>query len=203
MIGFLLIALAFAVSTGATAAETVQPRELMIDAKRSHLKWTGRKLTGEHFGQVKFTAGKVTVIGKDIVGGKFDVDMGTIAVDDIKDAKTNTKLRDHLKSEDFFNVQKFPKATLTIFQVKRFEPNDPAMPNYEISGNLEILGVVHPVTIPATIKEDKGMAVATGKLNLDRTLWGIRYGSGKFFKSLGDKLIYDEFTVEFEVAAPL
>jgi len=38
-------------------------------------------------------------------------------------------------------------------------------------------------------------------LKLDRTKWDIKYNSGKFFKNLGDKLIYDDFEIEVEVVA--
>ena len=56
-----------------------------------------------------------------------------------------------------------------------------------------------PVEFPAKVTIANGEAEATGTVALDRTKWDIRYGSGKFFQGLGDKLIYDEFEVTFVV----
>ena len=69
--------------------------------------------------------------------------------------------------------------------------------NYEINGVLTIKGIAKDVTFPARIiRNDQGYE-ATGKIDLDRTRWDIRYGSGKFFDNLGDKMIHDLFTLKF------
>jgi hypothetical protein len=48
---------------------------------------------------------------------------------------------------------------------------------------------------------ENGKLVAIGETEIDRTKYDIRYGSGKFFEDLGDKMIYDTFTVKFKVGA--
>jgi hypothetical protein len=42
---------------------------------------------------------------------------------------------------------------------------------------------------------------ANASFDIDRTEWDIKYGSGKFFQDLGDKMINDAFTVKFNIVA--
>jgi hypothetical protein len=46
-----------------------------------------------------------------------------------------------------------------------------------------------------------GVAKANGKLVIDRTLWGIRYNSGKFFADLADKAISDSIEFNIKIVA--
>jgi hypothetical protein len=45
------------------------------------------------------------------------------------------------------------------------------------------------------------MLMATGKMSIDRTKFGMRFRSGNFFKNLGDTLIYNDFELNMHITA--
>ena len=61
-------------------------------------------------------------------------------------------------------------------------------------GKVTIKDVTKEVSFPITVKDD----TYKGTLTIDRTKFGVVYGSGNFFKNLGDKTISDDFTVDYE-----
>ena len=166
-----------------------------VDNSISKMEWVGKKVTGQHNGTVTVKSGDVMVEDGMITGGTLMIDMNSIVVLDIKDEETNAKLLGHLKSDDFFSVEKNPMAKLVITKVE--EKGD----KYHIHGDLTIKGITEKVEIPAKIKMEDGKVVAIGETEIDRTKFDIRYGSGKFFEGLGDKMIYDNFIVKFKVGA--
>jgi polyisoprenoid-binding protein YceI len=97
---------------------------------------------------------------------------------------SKAKLEGHLKSDDFFSVEKHPTSTLVFTNVKSTGKN-----SYEVTGDLTIKGITKPITFDVSIYGNK--ATATAKI--DRAEYNVRYGSGSFFDNLGDKTIYDEF----------
>ena len=175
----------------AGAAETYQ-----LDLQQSQIEWVGKKVTGQHNGVVSLKSGQVTLDGKKITGGEFKVDMTSIKVLDISDAEKNQKLTNHLNSEDFFATASNPESNFKINSVKDLGDN-----KAEITGDLTIKGITKPVTFPATLSLQGDKIQATGTLKVDRTLYNIRYGSGKFFQGLGDKLINDEFELKLNLYA--
>ena len=90
-----------------------------------------------------------------------------------------------MKSEDFFQVEKWPTAKLVIKSVK----------GEKVKGELTIKDKTNPVEF--TAKNEKGFY--TGTLKFDRTKFGMIYGSGNFFKNLGDKMIENDVTLDFKV----
>ena len=96
-------------------------------------------------------------------------------------------LVEHLKDEDFFNTKDFPVASIKIMRAHKGEEN-----NYEIIANLTIKGITHPITFEADVAINGVNFLAKAKIKIDRTKWGIKYGSGSFFEDLGDKMILDE-----------
>lgn len=167
----------------------------------STLDWTGKKVTGEHHGTVAIKKGTVTFNDKRLVDGRFEMDMTSIKVLDIKDPKYNEKLTNHLKSDDFFNASGFPSSTFTVTNASPIDGAGTSDDNYTITGDLTIKGVKLPLSFPAkiTFADDSVAADATTKV--DRTKYNVRYGSGKFFEDLGDRLIYDEFEVKLHLIA--
>jgi polyisoprenoid-binding protein YceI len=161
----------------------------------------GKKVTGQHNGTVALKSGKVDLDGKTLKGGKFEIDMNSIVVEDLKDPTYNAKLTGHLKSDDFFGVAKFPTSTFVITSVKPVKNEKDA--THEITGDLTIKGITQPVTFPAKVEFKDGEAHAKGKAMVDRTKYNIRYGSGKFFENLGDKMISDNFEMDLDLAAKL
>jgi polyisoprenoid-binding protein YceI len=113
--------------------------------------------------------------------------MTSIKVKDLQ-GETAGKLEGHLKSDDFFSAATFPTATLIILEAK-----DKGKGNYEIKANLTIKGITQPVTFPAAVTQDGSRFKATAQISIDRSLYEVKYGSGKFCDNLGDKTIYDNF----------
>lgn len=174
---------------------------LKLDTTLSTVNWLGKKVTGEHDGTIKISKGEINIDKGNVVGGSFEIDMNTIVNRDLDDAEWNAKLIKHLKSEDFFSVEKFPTSK---FEITKVEPlNDPAKSNFNntISGNLTIKGISKGISFPASIKIVDGVLNSFADFDIDRTEWDIKYGSGKFFENLGDKMINDKFNIKFKIVA--
>jgi polyisoprenoid-binding protein YceI len=176
---------------------------LKLDTAASKAAWTGKKIAGPHHGSVQFKDGSFVVKKGGAMTGDVTVDLTTIADEDLTDAEYNKKLVTHLKSEDFFNVAKYPTAT---FKIKSFtEVNNfvPGQPNAVAKGDLTIRGITKPSEIKLFFTPNDNGFEAKGKLIVDRTKFGLQYNSKKFFdvKSLGDKLIDDNFEVDLTLVA--
>ncbi len=156
-----------------------------VDTKNSTFKWTGFKLTENHYGNVKLKNAKIMMKEGKITSANFTMDLNSLTVGDIKDKGTAAKLAGHLKSSDFLEVGKYPTATLKVTKVT---PK-------KMMGELTIKGKTETVTFPYTKKGNN----LSGTMKFDRTKFGIIYNSENFFKNLGDKLIKDEVTLDFNV----
>ncbi|TGE16814.1 YceI family protein [Hymenobacter elongatus] len=172
-----------------------------VQPQLSTLGWVGKKVTGQHSGTIQFKSGDVEVKGNQITGGTFLVDMNSLKVVDITDADTNGKLMGHLRSDDFFSIEKNPTATFKITKVTSIKGAAADANNATITGNLTIKGITKPVTFPAKMGVKNGAAAASGTAVIDRTQFDIKYGSKSFFESIGDKAIDNEFTMSFNVIA--
>lgn len=158
-----------------------------IDLQQSKLEWTGKKLGGEHYGEIQLTSGYLTFDKKKLTGGTFDMDMTSITCTDITDAKSNKRLVDHLRSEDFFSVTRFPKSTFTITKVEAKSATE-----YLITGNLQIKEKTNPIAFPVKVLISGSQIKAEATLVFDRSQFDVKFGSQSFFENLGDKLVYDD-----------
>jgi polyisoprenoid-binding protein YceI len=172
-----------------------------LDAASSSVEWTAKKVTGQHNGTVAIKSGELKAEAGKLTAGKFAMDMTAIKVVDITDAETNGKLAGHLNSDDFFATAKNPESTFEIVSVEPIAGAAAGAPNYTVKGNLTIKGIAKAITFPATITMDEKELKATAQFDIDRTEWDIKYGSGKFFQDLGDKMINDAFNVKFNIVA--
>ncbi|MCJ8165356.1 YceI family protein [Pontibacter sp. E15-1] len=182
-------------------AAPAKARTYKVDVAKSDAKWHAKKVTGEHMGNLSLKSGQMDVQGNKVVGGTFAFDMNSINCTDIKDAEYNQKLIGHLKSDDFFSVEKNPTATFKITSVKPMAKAAAGKENATVTGDLTIKGITKAVTFPATITVKDGVASAKADVTIDRTQFDIRYGSKSFFDNLGDKAIHDDFVVSIDVTA--
>lgn len=164
------------------------------DLKKSSLQWLGKKVTGEHSGNIALKSGEINFQKGKISSGKFEIDMRSITCTDIKDAEYNKKLIGHLNSDDFFSVEKFPAAT---FNIKEAITKDGK--NYTIKGDLSIKGITNPIEFAAVVEKSKDFVTASSLIKINRAKFDIRYGSGSFFEGLGDNLIYDDFELNVKL----
>ncbi len=167
------------------------------DGKATSIKWLGKKVSGEHYGKVALKSGSFTVKNGLITAGAFEVDMKTITCEDLTDPDYNGKLIGHLKSDDFFAVEKFNTASFKLTKAVKGAKDG----EFNVTGDLVIKGKSVPVTFPVTIKDQGGKLSVVGDLTFDRTKYDIRYGSGSFFENLGDKMIYDDVTLSLNIVA--
>ncbi len=168
-----------------------------VDGEKSKIVWLGKKITGDHHGTIKLQSSEFTVDKANaITKGKFVMDMNSIKCEDLTDATWADKLVGHLKSADFFDVATYPTAT---FEIKN--PVQIQKGNTVIKGEMTIHGVTKPYEFKAVVVPDGVNLKVLGKLIIDRTVFGVKYGSGSFFDSLGDKTIYDEFELYLTIFA--
>ncbi len=179
-----------------TSATVIKPVTYTMDATKSTFKWTGKKVTGSHWGYIKFSSGNITTDGANVTGGNFIVDMNSLDVQDIPADKGGSKLVGHLKADDFFGTDKFATSTLVIKSATASTTGQ-----FDIKADLTIKGVTNEISFPATIAMDGKTLTAKAAFKVDRTKFGIKYGSGSFFESLGDKAISNDFDVEIDIAA--
>jgi polyisoprenoid-binding protein YceI len=168
---------------------------LWVDRRGSNVQWIGRKVTGEHSGHIEVAGGFIVHADGKLTSGEILMNIQSITVDDIEDPKWNQKLVDHLKNDDFFNSEKYPTAkfVFTKFKGKGADTH--------VSGNITIRDKTVPTNLVINVVVDADSSYSTGTINIDRSLFGVKYGSGTFFEGLGDKMIMDEFTLNFKVIA--
>ena len=189
------IILSFVLSVFTLIAIGTNPHidHVRVDAEKSTVKWKGSKITEGHEGFIQIQKGVLMIEHGTLVGGQISIDMNTITNSDIESEKYKAKLEGHLKSDDFFDVEKHPLSTISITKATKTEGN-----NYSIVADLTIKGITHSITFDAEVNIQKIAFFAKAKIRIDRTKWDIKYNSGNFFKDLGDKLILDE--IEFDIS---
>lgn len=191
------LAVALFIGGGASAADGGKKAvNFKVNPSKSELTWLGKKVTGEHTGNIALKEGYIALDGAKLVGGKFVADLNSITCTDLTDKSYNEKLIGHLKSEDFFGVEKNPTAT---FVVTKVAPKTAGV--YDVTGDLTIKGITKPATFPVTVKTTGTGAEATGKLVVDRSKYDIKYNSKSFFENLGDKMIHDDFSIDVKIVA--
>ncbi len=163
----------------------------------SNVQWWGYKLAkteaSSHNGVVNVKAGDVVLKNNQIVGGTFVLDMTTINSLDLS-GEYQTKLNNHLKSEDFFETNKFPTATYKITGVKKNA--NKAFP-FMVYGNLTAKGKTSPVSFPAKIALNKGVLTMTSdKFAFDRQKFDIAYRS-----AAKDVIVKDEIDMIIDITA--
>lgn len=164
----------------------------VINSVDSKIMWKGKELsTKEHFGTMDISNGNISINKNGDINGIIDINMETIDTKDLE-GQWKEKLNGHLKSPDFFDVLKYPIAILKF----KGNKNSTIDGMYKFKGDLTIKGITHPISFLSKIKNENKILIAQSKIAFDRSLYNVRYGSGKFFENLGDKLIFDEIKVE-------
>jgi len=169
----------------------MKTEQFNILAAKSNIDWVGRKVTGAHNGTIGIKNGALTLTNGAVTGGQFTIDTRSIKILDVRDPATNAQFAGHLASEDFFASEKYPEASFEITGV---------IGNH-IEGNLTIKGITGPVGFDADVKVAGDTLTASGKVVVDRTVYGMKFRSGNFFKGLGDTLIYNDFDLDVNITA--
>ncbi|RYD21206.1 MAG: YceI family protein [Verrucomicrobiaceae bacterium] len=165
------------------SAETVGTKYVFTPA--SQVNFVGSKVTGSHVGGFKTFTGYFTIKDGAPVGNdhKVTIDMSSTFSD-------ADKLTEHLKSPDFFNVEKFPQSTFDITDIKK--TSDTA---YTVSGNFTLHGQTKNISFPATVSQGADTVKIDAKFDINRKDFGIVY-AGK-----ADDLIRDQVVIELKLEA--
>lgn len=173
-----------------------------IDLEESRLEWLGRNLLNKHWGTAALESGFLTFEGKSLAGGEFVVDLNQLLCTDLQDSELHDVLIAHLRSEDFFDVPNHPKVRFAITKAEPVGDAKPGGRNVAIGGDLTIRGKTNAIEFEAAagLTED-GKLAAQAAFSIDRTRWGILYGSGKFFARLAGHLVNDEIEFQLKIVA--
>ncbi|WP_109299280.1 YceI family protein [Aquimarina sp. AU474] len=173
----------FILAIAIIASSSVFAQKKEIKTSESSINWTGNKVTGSHTGTLNLSEGHFVFENNAITGGEFVVDMTSLAVTDLEAGKGKEKLEGHLNSDDFFGTTNHKTAKLVVTKAKKIDKG------FKIAGDLTIKGKTNPIEFDLEVNGD----AATTTLKVNRTKYGIKYGSGSFFDNLGDKAISDDF----------
>jgi len=155
---------------------------IQVDITQSSIHWKGTKMrgAGKHEGELQLQSAYFLKENDNIIGGQFIADMTTIGVTDIPEHEPVPirNLNNHLKSEDFFDVDKFPTSKFEITKIKSL-PND----SISVSGNFTIKDIIKNIQFKSRSIEKE----FSTKFTFDRFQWNIAYEGSWADKTLVDK----------------
>ena len=194
---FLMLIILASCNTNPNQASTQQAQGVVtadniynIETAQSQITWTGREVsTSYHYGTLDFVSGNFEISNGAIVNGEFIVDMTSINNQDME-GDSKARLEGHLKSDDFFSVESYPTAAISINSSELISDG-----KWNVSADLSIKGFTHPVNFEMISSEDGWSA----NLVFDRSKYDVRFRSGSFFENLGDKLIYDDIELSINL----
>jgi polyisoprenoid-binding protein YceI len=200
--GFLLISCSKdkpSIGKIANAATTTERNRYALDTLNSKIEWKGYKIFKSdhlsHFGTIKFESGEITVKDGKLESGKFVADMKSLESVDLKDdLEQKAKLERHLKSGDFFEIEKFPTASYELIKISYNKNGDY---NTILDGNLTIKGITKPVQFNANVSvKDGEVNIATEPKDIKRKEFGIT-----FQIPVENVMIKDEVNVQIFIKA--
>jgi len=179
----------------------LEDRVYQVDLARSSIQWTGRNANSTHFGTVALSKGTLAV-EDGALHGAFDIDMRSIANINLAGDALQPVLLAHLHSDDFFLTSLFPRARFEILDAALAPAPFVTAPNCQIAGALQLRGVKAQLDFEATLTRTaaNGLAVEA-HFDLDRTRWGVIYGSARFFEHLGMHLVFDLISFQVRIMA--
>ena len=173
---------------------TIQAQDkYQISAEHSKVEWIGEKVTGSHSGFINLKEAFFLFEDDKLIGGEFEMDMNSLKCTDIENPEYAAKLENHLKNDDFFATDKYPTSSFKITNVI-FDST-----SYMVTGNMIIREISQEITFPAKFHSHGKLFHANATVKVDRTKHDIKYGSGSFFDNLGDRMIYNEFTLKIQL----
>lgn len=173
-----------AAATGVAAGS----ESLAIDPAASKVEFVGSKVTGKHDGSFPTFSGKI-----DLAAAKPEASKITVTIDTTSVKTDNEKLTGHLKSPDFFDTEKFSKATFESTEIKAGGEKGAT---HTVTGTLNLHGVKKTISFPATVAVTADAVTAKSEFSINRKDFGINY-AGKV-----DDLIRDDVVIKLDIKAP-
>lgn len=176
-------------ATNATATAAGTGVVSSVIKEKSRIDWVGAKVTRDHDGKFNRFDGTIEYIDGKPSNISFEIDTMSIESD-------TPQLTEHLKSPDFFDVAKFPKATFTSTSLTEAPAGSPAGATHILRGNLEMHGVSKEVSFPVKAEVTPEGVRTTSEFTINRTDWGINY------KGVADDLIKNEVLIKLDLLFP-
>jgi len=183
------------------AVANTEAFEFIVDTTASVIEWKGEKPTGTHTGTIKLSQGTFKANDSVVESGTFVVDMKSLEVTDLE-GEDKLKLESHLmgtvegKEGDFFNVEKYPNTTFEVTGISQKDGKT------MLQGNLTMKEETKNVEFPVSISMNGDtLELTSDSFVIDRTKWGVNYGSKSVFDTLGDKFINDEIELTINLKA--
>jgi polyisoprenoid-binding protein YceI len=153
----------------------------------SKIEFVGAKVTGKHDGSFAVFSGRVNLVqgAPERSSVEVEMEMNSITTD-------AEKLTAHLKSADFFDVVRYPKAHFSSTSVKVGREKGAT---HTVTGNLEMHGVTKSISFPCKIRVSGDSVEVDAEFTVNRKDFGLVY-PGK-----PDDLIRDDVVVKLAVRA--
>jgi polyisoprenoid-binding protein YceI len=160
-------------------AAAVTGNTYVVDTTESTVEWTGYKPGGKHHGTFRVASGTVSAENNSISGGNFTISVSSITNKDLEGADKG-KLEGHLRSVDFFEVEKYPTAKFEITKVEPYTDSSNIKSKLDgathlMRGNLTLKDQTKNVTFPAKVTVSDAELTAKADFDIDRTQWGMNY----------------------------
>jgi polyisoprenoid-binding protein YceI len=173
-----------------------------VNAADSLIRWTGRNLFNHHSGTVKLRSGEITAVNGVLTSARFEIDMNSIACEDLTDQTWNDMLIRHLHDVDFFLTSLHPTALFVVDSAEAITGATEGTPNFILKGSLTLRGFTKSLELPAVIATADGARVTgQAQIEIDRTEFGSIYGSSRFFRFLGKHVVNDHIQLHLKVHA--
>jgi rhodanese-related sulfurtransferase/polyisoprenoid-binding protein YceI len=173
----------------------------VVDTEQSIVNWFGRNKTTAHRGTLRFSSGGFSFNNGELKGA-FEADMTSIQDIDLEGDPLQPYLIGHLRSVDFFYVDMFPRASFTITSAKQIEAVPSSLPNFSVQGIFNLRGVKKKIEFLATASAlQDGEVMIEAHFDIDRTRWGVLYGSSRFYEHLGYHLVYHSVSLQLRLVA--
>lgn len=179
-----------------TVFANAQTAEISLDENSGEVIWKGKKVTGkEHHGTINIKDGMLKVKDGKLKAVEVTIDMTSINNQDIDSKESKKKLEGHLRSDDFFSVDKYSEAHFKSTSVVKSSKRN----KYYVEGKLTIKGQKHPIEFDANFNTDDNTYIGSADIVFDRSKYNVRFGSDSFFDNLGDNMIYDDIELNIEL----
>lgn len=183
------------------APPALRDHRYRVDLEQSVIEWRGRNPNTTHYGTVSLDGGEIIVRNSRITGD-FQIDMTSIRNINLEGDPLQPVLINHLLSDDFFFTTLFPRAHFELTSAKPIKGATQSVPNFNVQGVLELRGIKKNLEFAAIATEGPdGEVRIESHFDMDRTRWGVIYGSTRFFEKLGMHLVFDHISIQLRLLA--
>jgi polyisoprenoid-binding protein YceI len=176
-------AIAIGLAGLATTLAVAEPRLYVVEPERSAIRFHAVSRLMDADGRFARFGGEVRVEPSQWESAAVRLTVDVASLD------TGIRRRDnHLRSDDFFDVERYPQA---VFESTAVRAEGERL---TVSGRLTIHGVTRPLTVPVTVTQTAAGLRVVGELTLKRFEFGIAYQSRL-------NPIQDEVKVRFDLMA--